>query len=148
MLVSYAKVCPNCGSENNEKNRFCLKCGNELPIQNTHVNQTNSDIEITYSPSRVNNYRTTKGISAFLKTIAWISVGIGILSIIGAISSFDTGSYRGPGAEFYISLISTFSSFLTAISFAALSEGINVMLDIEANSRQAAKTLERLLNSQ
>lgn len=104
--------------------------------------------EITYSPSRVNNYKTIRGISTVLKVIAWLSVGVGVLSAIGAIGSYDSGGYGGPGIDFYISLLSVFSNFVVAVFFAALSEGINVVLDIEANSRQTAKTLERLLRTQ
>lgn len=148
MLVKpRVKMCPSCGSKNDGRSRFCLKCGDELPEQDTQANQLSNN-EITYSPSRTNNYKTTKGISSFLKLIAWLSVGAGVISALGALSSFDSGGFGGPGIEFYVSLISTFSNFTVAIFFAALSEGINVMLDIEANSRQTAKTLERLLRSQ
>lgn len=149
MLVTpRVKICPSCGSKNDGRSRFCLKCGDELPEQESQTNQIHSNNEITYSPSRVNNYKLTKGISTFLKMISFVSAGIAVISVGGAMDAYNSSGYGGPGVEFYLSLISVFSNFTVAIFFVALSEGINVILDIEANSRQTAKTLERLLRSQ
>lgn len=32
------KTCPNCGMENNEKNKFCLECGEDLTKSKNCVN--------------------------------------------------------------------------------------------------------------
>lgn len=105
-----------------------------------------ADIEITYSPSRVTNYATMKTLAKSLKGFAWL-VGIGgVISIIRAIGSLDGG--YGSEAELGLYLVLGVIAFFLAGQLSFFSESINVILDIEANSRQAAKTLERLLNSQ
>ncbi|MBT7783492.1 MAG: hypothetical protein HN741_11295 [Anaerolineae bacterium] len=99
------------------------------------------DVEITYSPSRVTNYETLKTIAQILKGFTLITgLGGGVL-IIASLNYF-----REP--QFYIFLALGFTAFFIAILSSLFSESINVILDIEANSRQAAKTLERLLKSQ
>lgn len=147
--MSYIKVCPNCGSKNEEKSRFCLKCGNELSDQKLETNQTQSNSEITYSPSRTNNYKTIRAISTVLKGLALLAVVAAALSALGALGSVDELFRRNSfGGGFYLSLTGVFINIAVATILAFLSEAINVILDIEANSRQTAKTLERLLRSQ
>lgn len=110
------------------------------------------DVEVVYSPSRVTNYKTLKALGTILKTFAYGSGIGGIISIVTALgnaSSTDRfGRYVGFGAEFYLFLVIGVMGIFTALPFAFLSESINVILDIEANSRQAAKTLGRILKSQ
>lgn len=150
--MSYVKMCPNCGSENNGENRFCIKCGNELPEQKLQTNQSYSDSEITYSPSRTNNYRVTRLLSTLFKILAWVFLGLTILSIIGAIVIYNESySYYNNytlGPDFYLAVFTVLVTLPLAPTFALLSEGINVILDTEANTRQTTKTLERILRSQ
>lgn len=103
--------------------------------------------EITYSPSRTNNYKTIRGISTVFKGLAWLSVGVAVLSVFGAIDALSN-MRNGPGADFYVSLMFIFYTLSMAVFFAFLSEGINVILDMEANTRQTTKVLERLLRTQ
>ena len=113
---------------------------------------TPEDSEISYSPSRITNYKTLKAIGATLKAFAYGSGGGAVISIVSALGKTDWtdrwGNYVGPSPEFYLFLFLGITGFLTAITFAFMSESINVILDIEANSRQAAKTLGRILKSQ
>jgi hypothetical protein len=110
------------------------------------------DTEVSYSPSRITNYKTLKAIGATLKAFAYGSGGGAILSIISALGNTDTtdrwGNYVGLSPEFYLFLFLGITGILTSITFAFMSESINVILDIEANSRQAAKTLGRILKAQ
>jgi hypothetical protein len=110
------------------------------------------DVEVVYSPSRVTNYKTLKALGAILKTFAYGSGIGGIISIVIALGNAGStdrfGRYVGLGAEFYLFLIIGVMGIFTALPFAFLSESINVILDIEANSRQAAKTLGRILKAQ
>ncbi len=110
------------------------------------------DVEIVYSPSRITNYKTLKALGAILKTFAY-GAGIGgVISIVTALGNSNStdqfGRSVGLGAEFYLFLVIGVMGIFTALPFAFLSESINVMLDIEANSRQAAKTLGRILKAQ
>jgi len=110
------------------------------------------DLEIVYSPSRVTNYKTLKALGAILKTFAYGSGIGGVISIVTALGNANStdrfGRYVGFGAEFYLFLFIGVMGIFTALPFAFLAESINVMLDIEANSRQAAKTLGRILKAQ
>lgn len=114
--------------------------------------QSSEDTEVSYSPSRITNYKTLKAIGVALKTFAYGSGGGAVLSIISALGKTDWtdrwGNYVGPSAEFYLFLFLGITGTLTAVTFAFMAEGVNVILDIEANSRQAVKTLGRILKSQ
>lgn len=113
------------------------------PQRDDWISSSPEDTEISYSPSRVTNYKTLKAIGRALKAFAYGSGGGAVLSIISALSN-----YGAPSSEFYLFLFLGITGILTAITFAFMSESINVILDIEANSRQAAKTLGRILKSQ
>lgn len=147
--------CPECGAENERTNRFCMTCGAVLPAQiqsKSRISQTSLDSEIRYSPSRTNNYRTARLIALLLKLFAWLSLGFSIFSVVGAYALYEN-SYSYPngyvlGFDFYLSVFSILINLLMAPIFAFMSEGINVILDTEANSRQTAMTLERILRSQ
>lgn len=130
-------------------NLFEVKSGEAETADKTQPKTVQSDNsgEVSYSPSRTNNYKTIRGLSQLFKIVAWISVGIaGIFGLL-ALGSSNSG-YNGPGPEFYFSLIMVFQFLMVGALMALFSEGINVFLDIEANSRQTAKTLERILRSQ
>lgn len=150
--MSYAKMCPKCNSKNNGENRFCIKCGNELPERELQTSLHYSNSDITYSPSRTNNYRTARFLSSLLKFLAWLFFGLTILSIGGAIIIYgETYTYRNNytlGPEFYLSVLAVLITLPMAPVFALLSESISVILDTEANTRQTTKTLERILRSQ
>ena len=108
--------------------------------------------EITYSPSRTNNYQTTRLLSSLFKVLAWVLLVLAILSALFAITAYQ-GSYNyysgnSLGLEFFFAVFSVFLNISMSATFALLSEGINVILDTEANTRQTAKTLEHLLRSQ
>jgi len=99
--------------------------------------------EIQYSPSRANNYKTIKRISA---TSGGLAVLLGFLSVLLEIAGLSV-TFRGEEAGLYWPIVGGFG-FASAVFCWFLSESVNVMLDIEANTRQAAKTLEQLLRSQ
>jgi hypothetical protein len=120
-----------------------------------------TDYVITYSPARTNNYKVLRNLSSILKVAAWLS-GIGSVSIVLTVLAaliIATGtviSRYGSNYDFsWIWILGGFlgsflfvSGVVSTLLFAFLSESVSVMLDVEANSRQAAKTLERLLRSQ
>lgn len=108
-------------------------------------------IEIIYSPSRVNNYKTIKALGTVFYIGAGISAFLVVLSIAGIIA-FATYPGSNPSPDLYIvallSSIFLVTSLPTILIFIFLAESINVVLDIEANSRQTARTLERILRIQ
>lgn len=117
--------------------------------QPSSVNLQN--IEITYSPSRVNNYKVMRKIAVSLEGLSDLSIGVGLIfTIIVLFVGFGfLSSNNGIGWVFVLfSLFNVAITLIGKIIFSYLSESINVSLDIEANTRQAAKTLEKLLRSQ
>lgn len=122
----------------------------ERETKDAYVDEAlNTDNEISYSPARTNNYATIKGIAAFFKLCAWL-FGIGFaLSLIGIFQALSNrGIQYGAPVELLMVIGLAVSSLLFTILFSFSAEGVNVILDIEANSRQAAKTLEKILRSQ
>lgn len=104
------------------------------------------DIEITYSPSRVSNYSALKNLAKFFKFLAWVLGLGGIASLLYSIQFYD-GAWGRPEPEFSVFLSVGLGALFLVIPTMLKAENINLMLDIEANSRQAAKTLERILRS-
>lgn len=105
------------------------------------------DFEITYSPSRVSNYSALKNFAKYFKFQAWVQGLGGIAAVIYSIQFYDD-NWRRIDPEFWFFLIIGLSALLGVIPIILVAENINLKLDIEANTRQAAKTLERILKSQ
>jgi len=103
-------------------------------------NSKSSESEITYSPARVNNYSSIKSVASFFVFAAWLFVIIG--SIASTLYLFNTGfDFIKIGTAFLIFLLFGTSAFFFVFS----AQSIYVILDIEANSRQTTKTLEKIL---
>ncbi|MBA3532999.1 MAG: hypothetical protein H0T73_13830 [Ardenticatenales bacterium] len=103
------------------------------------------DKEITYSPSRINNYQAIRVLASSLQGFAWLFAGIAILSILAGLAIFQESRASG---NVYLMAFAFVTSLLSAFTFKFSAEVIYVLLDIEANSRQSAKTLEKILRSQ
>jgi hypothetical protein len=113
---------------------------NEQRIFTNPNNSQSSEPKITYSPARVNNYTSIKSVASFFVFAAWLFLIIG--SIASTFYLFNTGfDLIKIGTAFLIFLLFGTSAFFFIFS----AQGIYVILDIEANSRQTAKTLEKIL---
>ena len=99
--------------------------------------------EIQYSPSRTYNYKAFKRISGMFKSLAYLLGFMGFMLEVAGLGAAFTGEEAG----LYWPIVGGLG-FAGAVFCWFLSESVNVMLDIEANTRQAAKTLEQLLRSQ
>lgn len=108
--------------------------------------------EIKYSPSRTNNYRTTRLLSLLFKLLSWVFLVLTGLAVAGAVfiygESYNYYNNYQLGLEFYLAVFAAILTLPMSPIFALLSESINVILDTEANTRQSAQTLERILRSQ
>lgn len=108
--------------------------------------------EMKYSPSRTNNYRTTRLLSMLFKLLAWVFLLLTGLAVAGAVfiygESYTYYNNYQLGLEFYMAVFGVILTLPMSPIFALLSESINVILDTEANTRQSATTLERILRSQ
>lgn len=77
-----------------------------------------------------------------LRAIAWIYRGLGMLVIIVGSVGFIVGLVGGtPGEAFLILPIMVIGS----VSFFAMSEGISLLIDIEANTRRNSEVMIRML---
>lgn len=127
---------------------------------------------ITYSPARVNNYRslknlaTTYNIWSYLSFFGGLVLGAVFAIIGGLITAQVIDTYEptyGYADEYTVTAIlalvagmplyilsgaSIVGGILSSFLFVFRAQSIHVMLDIEANSRQTAKTLERILRIQ
>lgn len=106
------------------------------------------DDEITYTPGRTNNYKVSRALANTFKNLSWVSWGLTGLSGFSALVSLGSENALGINFGLYFGILLAILGVLFAFIFSFLSESINMMLDIEANSRQAAKTLEKILRSQ
>lgn len=126
----------------------------QTPIQSKpQVSQKPLSDEITYSPSRANNYRTIKSVAFLFYIGAIISFVLGAFSLFGIVTAFENAvvsfeQYGVPSADVFIYGFFFMTAMSISLVFVFLSESVNLFLDIEANSRQSAKTLERILRSQ
>lgn len=118
---------------------------NTVPEKKPQVEQTLLSSEITYSPSRTNNYKTIRILSGIFRGLAVLSLAAGILATLGLMSALTSRDSDGSALLYGMGV---FNGLLFAAWFALFSEGINLFVDLEANTRQAAKTLERLLRTQ
>jgi magnesium-transporting ATPase (P-type) len=103
-------------------------------------------------------YRALRTIATIFRILGWVILVLGILSACGASAAMllggqtmmGMGGYGGAGdAGFLYSLIFAIVAFvgtivtlgLYALILIALAEGIQVFLDIEANTREMARRL-------
>lgn len=158
--MSNTVYCTQCGLANSVSSKFCVNCGTPLrisagnPTTAKEYSKRVYDLpipdheEITYSPSRTNNYQAIRSISLLFKSLSWVFIGLTALTFIGLLVSYGESSGSNMDIGFYFFITAIFSNLLMAAVFALFSEGINVIIDTEANTRQTAKTLERILRSQ
>ncbi len=117
-----------------------------------------SERKLTYSPSASNNYATIRRIANACRYISYFIVIQSIPSVIGTIIliftligvMFSSNSREQTTWSYVSCLLGAFSflvNLLLFVIFRVISEGIFILLDIEANSRQTAITLEKLLRS-
>lgn len=139
---------------------------------NTSTSPKSFQIEeaITYSPARVNNYRSLKNLATTYNILSYLSffggLALGALFVIvGGVITFQIIDNYDPyyGYDYTVTTVlawiagiplfilsgaSIIGGLLSSFLFVFRAESIHVMLDIEANSRQTAKTLERILRIQ
>ncbi len=101
-----------------------------------------SDSGITYSPARINNYSIIKKVANAFRFLSIVIIIIGVIvSLLSFINFYNTSLLLGATA--FLVVLSTFGSISLLFIFNA--QLIYVFLDIEANTRQTAKILERFL---
>jgi hypothetical protein len=141
------KTCLRCNSLNGE-NLYCWNCGSRLgPTKTTHTEKTKSSYQSqksSYSTahsysSSPHDYTALRGIASLCHIIA---VGglilIGSVGLIGGLIAMSDNFIGGVG----ILVSAAIFGFLNYIIFKVIAESIFVILDIEANTRRAAASME------
>ena len=158
-------TCPKCNTDNG-RNLYCWNCGNDLrsfstdqsgiretsyyPPKSTSTEQSVRRATISQPPKSTftyqqsfsntsHDYSALRGIASLCHIIA---VGglilIGSVGVIGGLIAMSESFIGGVG----ILVSAAISGFLNYIVFKVIAESIFVILDIEANTRRAAASME------
>lgn len=148
--MSNTNLCPNCGAKNKKKDRYCLKCGTELP--------GGGELE-----AMAKKYKALRTIASIYKILGIVAGIVTILAVIGICAasvmggaamdslSRDFGGYGYSGPSGVLSgvvggLLINFFVILNggglAITFFAMGEGIYLLISLEENTRATVGLLK------
>jgi hypothetical protein len=138
--------CPQCGSQNNDMNRFCVKCGSSIPDQKTG-SQSNYSTNPSYTITKIHrpiiSSTTLFGISSIGGGgltllgwfIPWFSLGgltsglLSLLSIGSGFSPIKFGSGVGNGLQIgLIALFAGFASFTAKESIVTILGCVSILI--------------------
>jgi hypothetical protein len=141
-------TCPRCNNDNRKGNLHCWNCGWKLgtPFANQPSERPTSYQVPKFTPSYSRSYSSSPHDYSALRGIASlchiIAVGglilIGAVGLIGGLIAMSDNFIGGVG----ILISAAISGFLNYIIFKVIAESIFVILDIEANTRRAAASME------
>jgi len=135
--------CDACGADVSFEDQVCPKCGADI----SEVGDSPTD-ENTGSGNPVvqTKYPALRVISVILKVLAVLAAIAGLIgALVGLIQMFGN-TYGAPAAGGLIVLVSLLYGGLACIYALAISEGISVFIDIEANTRLTNKLLREFLD--
>ena len=129
------KRCPKCGLRHGDSVITC-DCGEDLVKVKTEK-QKMAAPAFEYVPKR---YSTLKSISTTYRVAAFIIAALAVIGVIYGIAADGAPTVFG----MHLSWVSMILGILGYITFMALSEGIMVFIDIEANTRAIAENLTNI----
>lgn len=135
--------CEACGADVSFDDQICPKCGADI----SEIGDSATD-ESTGSGNPVvqTRYQALRIISDILKVLAVLAAVAGLIgALVGLIQMFGN-SYGAPAAGGLIVLVSLLYGGLGCLYTLAISEGISVFIDIEANTRLTNNLLRKLLD--
>lgn len=148
------KKCATCGEENSENSWFCSKCGEALTeVSQNRSSQVHTETRKPSQPSPIKlqmqfnqKFGALRGIANLCNSIATIFLVIaGIAALVGLFIMFKEFV---PGVMVILAAAIIGASYY--IAFKLIAESIQVIIDIEMNTRQTASfnkaILEKLLN--
>jgi predicted ATP-dependent serine protease len=126
-------VCGECGAKVSKDDKVCPKCGGD--ISEIEGQKPASENEL----KRSKRYPALRTIASAYRALAWVVAIIAIIVfLIGLKELFGNRiSIGGP-----LLLYSIIGGGVGVLSFLATSESIKVFIDIEANTRRTADSLE------
>jgi predicted Zn-ribbon and HTH transcriptional regulator len=135
--------CESCGAEVSFDDQICPKCGADISEVGDSAMDENTG---NGNPFVQTKYPALRVIAVIFKVLAVLA---GIAGLIGALVGLSQmfGNINGaPAAGGVIVLVSLLYGGLGCLYALAISEGINVFIDIEANTRLTNKLLRNLLD--
>ena len=135
--------CEACGADVSFDDQICPKCGADISevgdsATDENTGSGNLGVQTRYPALRV--------ISGILKVLAVLAAIAGVIgSLVGLIQMFGN-TYGAPAAGGLLVLASLLYGGLACLYALAISEGINVFIDIEANTRLTNNLLRKLLD--
>lgn len=86
-------------------------------------------------------YGTLRTIAGIFKILAWITIVLGGLGILGA--TINAAGEVGSGQAFFVLVLGGLLIALYALMFFAAGEFIHLMIDVEDNTRRTADAVAR-----
>jgi Zn finger protein HypA/HybF involved in hydrogenase expression len=138
--------CNACGADASVDANFCPNCGADI----SEVDEVDDSAEAqnTESVNLVvqNKYPALQIISTIFKVLAVIAAIAGLIGALVGLGEMAGNTYGATAAGGVIVLVSLLYGGLGCIYMLAISEGIRVFIDIEANTNLTNKLLRKLLD--
>ena len=132
--------CGACGADVSFEDQICPKCGADISEVGDSATDENTG---SGNPGR---YPALRVISGILKVLAVLAAIAGLIGALVGLSQMFGNTNGAPAAGGVIVLVSLLYGGLGYLYALAISEGINVFIDIEANTRLTNKLLRNLLD--
>lgn len=135
--------CDACGADVSFDDQICPKCGADI----SEVGDSPADENIgSGNPVVQTKYPVLRVISLIFKGLAVIAAIAGLIGALLGLSQMLGNTNGAPAAGGLIVLASLLYGGLGCIYALAISEGISVFIDIEANTRLTNKLLREFLD--
>ncbi len=134
--------CDACGAAVSFDDQICPKCGADISEVGDSATDENSG---SGNPVQT-KYPALRVISVIFKVLAVIAAIAGLIGALVGLSQMFGNTNGAPAAGGVIVLVSLLYGGLGCIYTLAISEGISVFIDIEANTRLTNRLLRELLD--
>ncbi|HET6975254.1 MAG TPA: zinc ribbon domain-containing protein [Pyrinomonadaceae bacterium] len=135
--------CEACGADVSFDDQICPKCGADISEVVDSPTDENTGSE---NPVVETRYPALRGISVILRVLAVLAAIAGLIGALVGLIQMLGNTYGAPAAGGLIVLVSLLYGGLGCLYALAISEGITVFIDIEANTRLTNNLLRKLLD--
>ena len=135
--------CDACGAEVLFDDQICPKCGADISEVGDSAMDENTESEKPFVQTK---YPALSVIAVIFKALGVLAGIAGLIGALVGLSQMFGNANGAPAAGGVIVLVSLLYGGLGCLYAFAISEGINVFIDIEANTRLTNKLLRNLLD--
>jgi uncharacterized Zn finger protein (UPF0148 family) len=140
-VMDYA--CDSCGADVSFEDDICPKCGADISEVADSAADEDTKSEIPVGQTK---YPALRGISVIFKALAILAAVAGLIGVMVGLIQMFGNTYGAPASGGIIVLISLLYGGVGCVYMLAIAEGINVFIDIEANTRATNRLLAKLLD--